>query len=77
MGRRQVEGDHDRSAAIYVSVISALIAGGYANHDPWLPVKIGARSYLGNMGRKSLTFIVDGTGARWRVTGNTGVYAVS
>src|SRR5271154_3683514 len=38
MGRRLVEGDPDRSAAIYVAVISALIAGGYANHDPWLPV---------------------------------------
>jgi len=151
---RHVEGDPDRSAAIYVAVISALIAGGYANHDPWLPVtyidatarssagpvavsqvvtrpipvqvqervraalaartevrfvedprsviqpgslvrdhgvlitlapvpptgrpvRIGARSYLGNLGRKSLTFIVDGAGARWRVTGTTGVCAMS
>lgn len=149
------EGDPDRSAAIYVAVISALIAGGHANRDPWLPVtyidatarssagpvavsqvvtrpiplevqgrvraalaahtevrfvedprsviqsdsqvrdhgvlitlapvppagrspvRIGARSYLGNLGRKSLTFIVDGTGSRWRVTGTTGVCAVS
>jgi len=151
---RHVEGDPDRSAAIYVAVISALIAGGYANHDPWLPVtyidatarssagpvavsqvvtrpipvqvqervraalaartevrfvedprsviqpgslvrdhgvlitlapvpptgrpvRIGARSYLGNLGRKSLTFIVDGAGARWRVTGTTGVCVMS
>lgn len=151
---RHAEGDPDRSAAIYVAVISALIAGGYANHNPWLPVtyidttarssagpvavsqvvtrpvpvevqervraalaghtevrfvedprsviqpdsqvrehgvlitlapvppagrpvKIGARSYVGNLGRKSLTFIVDGTGSRWRVTGTTGVCAVS
>ena len=151
---RHVEGAPDRSAAIYVAVISALIAGGYANHDPWLlvtyidatarssagpvavsqvvtrpipievqervraalaartevrfvedprsviqpdslvrdhgvlitlapvpptgrPVRIGARSYLGNLGRKSLTFIVDGTGSRWRVTGTTGVCAMS
>ena len=151
---RHVEGAPDRSAAIYVAVVSALIAGGYANHDPWLlvtyidatarssagpvavsqvvtrpipievqervraalaartevrfvedprsviqpdslvrdhgvlitlapvpptgrPVRIGARSYLGNLGRKSLTFIVDGTGSRWRVTGTTGVCAMS
>jgi len=151
---RHVEGDPDRSAAIYVAVISALITGGYANHDPWLPVtyidatarssagpvavsqvvthpipievqkrvraalaahtevrfvedprsviqpdgrvrdhgilttlapvpptgrpvRIGARSYVGNLGRKSLTFIVDGTGSRWRVTGTTGVWALS
>jgi hypothetical protein len=151
---RHAEGDPDRSAAIYVAVISALIAGGYANHNPWppvtyidatarssagpvavsqvvtrpvpvevqervraalaghtevrfaedprsviqpdsqvrdhgvlitlapvppagRPVKIGARSYVGNLGRKSLTFIVDGTGSRWRVTGTTGVCAVS
>ena len=151
---RHVEGDPDRSAAIYVAVISALIAGGYANHDPWLPVtyidatarssagpvavsqvvtrpipvqvqervraalaartevrfvedprsviqpgslvrdhgvlitlapvpptgrpvRIGARSYLGNLGRKSLTFIVDVTGSSWRVTGTTGVCAMS
>jgi hypothetical protein len=149
-----VEGDPNRSAAIYVAVISALIAGGHANHDPWLPVtyidatarssagpvavsevvtraipievqervraalaahtevrfvedprsvvqpdslvrdhgvlitlapvpptgrpvKIGARSYVGNLGRTSITFIVDGTGSRWGVTGTTGVYAVS
>jgi hypothetical protein len=148
------EGDPDRTAAIYVAVISALIAGDCANHDRWLPVtyidatarssagpvavsevvtcpvalevqervrealaghtevrfvedprsviqpdsqvrehgvlitlapvppagrpvEIGARSYLGNLGRTSLTFIVDGTGSRWRVTGTTGVCAVS
>jgi hypothetical protein len=35
MGRR---GDPDRSAGIYAAVISALIAGGYANFDPWPPV---------------------------------------
>jgi hypothetical protein len=69
---RHVEGDPDRSAAIYVAVISALIAGGHANHDPWLPV-----TYIGNLGRKSLTFIVDGTGSRWQVTGTTGVWALS
>lgn len=151
---RHAEGDPDRSAAIYVAVISALIAGGNANHDPWplvtyidatarssagpvavrqvvtrpipaevqervraalaartevrfaedprlviqpgsrvrdhgvlitlapvppagRPVRIGARSYLGNLGRKSLTFIVDGTGSQWRVTGTTGVCAMS
>src|SRR5438309_1492540 len=37
MGRR-AEGGPDRSAGIYVAVISALIAGGYANFDPWRPV---------------------------------------
>ena len=154
MGRRLVESDPDRSAAIYVAVISALIAGGYANHDPWQPVtyidatarssagpvavsqvvslpipievqdrvraalaahtevrfvedpqsviqpdsrvrdhgvlvtlapvpptgqplEIGARSYLGNLGRKSVTFIVDETDAQWQVTGTTGVWGVS
>jgi len=41
------------------------------------PVEIGARAYLGNLGRTSLTFIVDGTGSRWRVTGTTGVCAAS
>ena len=151
MGRR---GDPDRSAGIYAAVISALIAGGYANFDPWppvtyidatarssagpvavkdvvtspipievqhrigealaahtevrfvddpesviqpdsrvrdhgvlvtlapvppagRPVRIGARSYSGNLGRKSCTFIVDGAGAQWRVTGTTGIYSVS
>jgi hypothetical protein len=38
MERQLVEGDHDRSAAIYVAVISALIAGGHSNHNPWQPV---------------------------------------
>lgn len=153
MGRR-VEENPDRSAAIYAAVISALIAGGYANFDRWAPVtyidatarssagpvavkdvvtrpipvevqhrigdalaahtevrfvddprsviqpdsrvrdhgvlvtlapvppagrpvRIGARSYSGNLGRKSCTFIVDGSGAQWRVTGTTGVHAVS
>jgi hypothetical protein len=148
------EGDPDRSAAIYVAVITALIAGGYANHDPWppvtyidatarssagpvavskvvtrsiplevqervrsalaghtevrfiedpqsviqsgsqvrdhgvlitlapvppagCPVKIGARSYAGNLGQESRTYIVDGTGSQWRVTGTTGVCAAS
>jgi hypothetical protein len=148
------EGDPDRTAAIYVAVISALIAGDCANHDRWLPVtyidatarssagpvavsdvvtspiplevqhrigealaahtevrfvddpqsviqpdsrvrdsgvlitlapvppagrpvRIGARSYLGNLGSTSCTFIVDGAGAHWRVTGTTGVHAVS
>jgi hypothetical protein len=148
-------GDSDRMADIYVAVISALIAGGYANHDPWRPVtyidatarssagptavdnvvtspipvevqrrigealaartqvrfvddpesvirpddhqvqehgvlvtlapvppaghpvEIGARSYLGNLGRTSCTFIVDETDAQWQVTGTTGVYGVS
>jgi hypothetical protein len=151
MGRR---GDSDRSAGIYAAVISALIAGGYANFDPWppvtyidatarssagpvavsdvvtspipvevqhrvgealaahtevrfvddpqsvirpdsqvrdhgvlvtlapvppagRPVRIGARSYFGNLGKKSCTFIVDGAGARWRVTGTTGIYSMS
>jgi hypothetical protein len=151
MGRR---GDPDRSAGIYAAVISALIAGGYANFDPWppviyidatarssagpvavkdvvtnpipievqhrigaalaahtevrfvddpesviqpdsrvqdhgvlvtlapvppagRPVRVGARSYSGNLGRTSCTFIVDGTGAQWRVTGTTGIYSVS
>jgi hypothetical protein len=37
MGRR-AEGGADRSAGIYAAVISALIAGGYANFDPWPPV---------------------------------------
>lgn len=41
------------------------------------PVRIGARSYSGNLGRKSCTFIVDGAGAQWRVTGTTGIYSVS
>jgi len=41
------------------------------------PVEIGARSYTGNLGRTSCTFIVDGTGGHWRVTGTTGVYATS
>ena len=151
---RPAEGGADRSAGIYVAVISALIAGGYANFDPWAPVtyidatarssagpvavsdvvtspipvevqhrigealaartevrfvgdpesviqpdsrvrdhgvlvtlapvppagrpvSIGARSYSGNLGRKSRTFIVDGAGAQWRVTGTTGIYSVS
>jgi hypothetical protein len=151
MGRR---GDPDRSAGIYAAVISALIAGGYANFDPWPPVtyidatarssagpvavsdvvtspipievqhrigealaahtevrfvddphsviqpdsrvrdhgvlvtlapvppagcplRIGARSYVGNLGKKSCTFIVDGAGAGWRVTGTTGIYSMS
>jgi hypothetical protein len=151
---RRVEGDPDRLAGIYAAVISALIAGGYANFDPWppvtyidttarssagpvavsnvvtcpipievqhrmgetlaahtevrfvddpqsviqpdsrvrdhgvlvtlapvppagRPVRIGARSYSGNLGRKSCTFIVDGAGAQWRVTGTTGIYSMS
>jgi hypothetical protein len=41
------------------------------------PVRIGARSYSGNLGMKSCTFIVDGTGAQWQVTGTTGVVGVS
>jgi len=149
-----VESDADRSAAIYIEVISALIAGGRSNHDPWLPVtyidatarssagpvavsqvvtrpipvevqervraglaahtevrfvedpqsviqpdsrvqdhgvlitlapvpptgrplEIGARSYVGNLGSHSVTFIVDETDAQWQVTGTTGVHAVS
>jgi hypothetical protein len=153
MGRR-TEGDIDRLAGIYAAVISALIAGGYANFDPWppvtyidatarssagpvalsdvvtnpipievqhqlgevlaahtevrfvddpqsviqpdsrvrdhgvlvtlapvppagRPVKIGARSYIGNLGKKSCTFIVDGAGAQWQVTGTTGVCLMS
>ena len=153
MGRR-VEGDPDRSAGIYAAVISALIAGGHANYDPWppvtyidamarssagpvavkdlvtrpipvevqhrigealaahtevrfvndpqsviqpdsrvrdhgvlitlapvppagRPVKIGARSYFGNLGMKSCTFIVDIAGAQWQVTGTTGIYLTS
>ena len=151
---RRVEGDPDRLAGIYAAVISALIAGGYANFDPWPPVtyidttarssagpvavsdvvtslipievqhrmsealaahtevhfvddpqsviqpdsrvrddgvlvtlapvppagrlvRIGARSYSGNLGRNSCTFIVDGAGAQWQVTGTTGIYSVS
>src|SRR5271169_6335580 len=147
---RRVEGDPDRLAGIYAAVISALIAGGYANFDPWPPVtyidatarssagpvavsdvvtspipievqhrirdalathtrvrfvddpqsviqpdsrvrdrgvlvtlapvppagsplEIGARSYAGNVGMSSCTFIVDGAGSQWRVTGTTGV----
>ena len=35
---RPVEGDPDRLAGIYAAVISALIAGGYSNFDPWPPV---------------------------------------
>jgi len=148
------EGEPDRSAAIYAAVISALIAGGHPNFDPWppvtyidatarsnagpvavkdvvtrpipvevqrrigaalaahtevrfvddpqsviqpdsrvrdhgllvtlapvppadRPVEIGARSYAGNLGRNSCTFIVDGAGSRWQVTGTTGVYSAS
>ena len=41
------------------------------------PLRIGARSYVGNLGSTSCTFIVDGAGAHWRVTGTTGVYTVS
>jgi len=41
------------------------------------PLRMGARSYVGNLGSTSCTFIVDGAGAHWRVTGTTGVYAVS
>jgi hypothetical protein len=151
---RPAAGDPDRSAGIYAAVISALIAGGYANFDPWppvtyidttarssagpvavtdvvtspipvevqhrirealasrtearfvddpqsviqpdsrvrdhgilvtlapvppagRPVSIGARSYSGNLGRKSCTFIADGAGAQWRVTGTTGIYSMS
>ena len=135
------DGDPDRPASIYAAVISALIAGGYANFDPWppviyidakarssagpvavtdvvtspipievqhrigealaahtevrfvddpqsliqpdsrardhgvlvtlapmppagRPVRIGARSYSGNLGRMSCTFIVDEAGAQ-------------
>ena len=153
MGGR-AEGGPDRSAGIYVAVIAGLIAGGYANFDPWppvtyidatarssagpvavgeveispipievqhrigealaahtevrfvddpqsviqpdsrvrdsgvlvtlapvpaagRPVRVGARSYVGNLGSTSCTFIVDGAGAQWRVTGTTGVYGVS
>jgi hypothetical protein len=153
MGRR-TEGDPDRSAGIYAAVISALIAGGYTNYDPWppvtyidatarssagpvavkdvvtrpipvevqhrigaalaahtevqfvddpqsviqpdsrvrdhgvlvtlapvppagRPVRIGARSYVGNLGRKSCTFIVDRAGTQWQVTGTTGIYSMS
>src|ERR1700745_3535552 len=36
--QRRAEGTPDRSAGIYVAVISALIAGGYATFDPWPPV---------------------------------------
>jgi hypothetical protein len=149
------ESDSDRMAAIYVAVISALIAGVNANVDRWRPVtyidatarssagptavdnvvtspipievqhrigealaartevrfvddpqsvirpedhqvrdhgvlvtlapvpsaghpvEIGARSYLGNLGRTSCTYIVDESDAQWQVTGTTGVYAVS
>jgi hypothetical protein len=151
---RRVEGDPDRLAGIYAAVISALIAGGYANFDPWSPVtyidttarssagpvavsnvvtspipievqhrigealaahtevrfvddpqsviqpdsrvrdhgvlvtlapvppaghsvRIGARSYSGNLGMKSCTFIVDGAGAQWQVTGTTGPWLMS
>lgn len=151
---RRVEGDPDRLAGIYAAVISALIAGGYTNFDPWPPVtyidttarssagpvavsnvltspipievqhrmgealaahtevrfvddpqsviqpdsrvrdhgvlvtlapvpparrsvRIGARSYSGNLGMKSCTFIVDGTGAQWQVTGTTGPWLMS
>jgi hypothetical protein len=151
---RRVEGDPDRSAGIYTAVISALIAGGYANFDQWppvtyidatarssagpvavkdvvtspipievqhrigealtahtevrfvddphsviqpdsrvrdhgvlvtlapvppagRPVRIGARSYSGNLGRNSCTFMVDGTGTKWHVTGTTGICSVS
>ena len=35
---RRAEGDPDRLAGIYAAVISALIAGGYANFDPWRPL---------------------------------------
>ena len=150
----RAEGDPDRLAGIYAAVISALIAGGYANFDPWppvtyidatarssagpvavsdvvtsaipievqhrisealaahtearfvddpqsviqpdsgvrdhgvlvtlapvppagRPVRIGARSYSGNLGRTSCTFIVDGAGAQWQVTGTTGIYSMS
>jgi hypothetical protein len=151
---RRVEGDPDRLAGIYAAVISALIAGGYANFDPWPPVtyidttarssagpvavsnvvtcpipievqhrmgetlaahtevrfvddpqsviqpdsrvrdhgvlvtlapippagrsvRIGARSYSGSLGMKSCTFIVDGAGAQWQVTGTTGPWLMS
>ena len=151
---RRAKGAPDRSASIYVAVISALIAGGYANFDPWPPVtyidttarssagpvavsnvvtnpipievqhrmgdalaahtevrfvddpqsviqpdsrvrdhgvlvtlapvppagrsvRIGARSYSGNLGMKSCTFIVDGAGAQWQVTGTTGPWLMS
>jgi hypothetical protein len=36
--RAPAEGDPDRPASIYAAVISALIAGDYANFDPWPPV---------------------------------------
>ena len=150
---QHVEGDPDRLAGIYAAVISALIAGGYANFDPWPPVtyidttarssagpvavsdvvtspipievqhrmgealaahtevrfvddpqsviqpdsrvrdhgvlvtlarvpagrpmRIGARSYSGNLGMKSCTFIVDGAGAQWQVTDTTGPWLMS
>ena len=151
---RRVEGDPGRLAGIYAAVISALIAGGQANYDPWppvtyidatarssagpvavkdvvtrpipvevqhrmgealaahtevrfvddprsviqpdsrvrdhgvlvtlapvppvgRPVRIGARSYFGNLGSKSCTFIVDGAGAQWQVTGITGPWSAS
>jgi hypothetical protein len=45
--------------------------------DAGRSLQIGARSYYGNLGRTSRTFIVDGDGAQWRVTGTTGVVAVS
>ena len=150
----RAEDNPDRSASIYVAVISALIEGAYANFDPWspvtyidatarssagpmevsnvvtnhipievqhrigealaartqvrfiddpqsvvqpdsrvrdsgvlitlapvpavgCPVEIGARCYSGPLGRTSCTYIVDGAGARWRVTGTTGVYSSS
>lgn len=41
------------------------------------PAKIGARSYLGNLGMKSFTFIVDMAGAQGQVTGTTGIYLMS
>jgi hypothetical protein len=152
--KQRAEDSPDRSASIYAAVISALIAGEYANFDPWSPVtyidatarssagpmavsdvvtspipievqhrigealadhtevrfvddpgsviqpdsrvrdsgvlvtlapvpaagrpvEIGARCYSGNLGRTSCTYIVDGAGAQWRVTGTTGVYSVS
>jgi hypothetical protein len=151
---RPAERDPDRLAGIYAAVISALIAGGHANFDPWppvtyidttarssagpvavsyvmtspipievqhqigealaahtevrfvddpqsviqpdsrvqdqgvlitlapvppvgRPVRIGARSYSGNLGMKSCTFIVDGVGARWQVAGTTGPWLMS
>ena len=56
MGRR-AEGDTDRVAGIYAAVISALIAGGYANFDPWPPVTYidaTARSSAGPVAVKSV-----------------------